>query len=363
MTSGTGGGWWTAQLRDVQEPLSGALDALASHAEAVGAAWRRSIEGFAFNPDEINALSALKPEEHRTALQSGNFEGYIQALQRQGQALAQRGVQEEHARTVLFSYLESSLPYLVGGGPGALAPALVRLASVGALALSAGYASARAASWRRYGERERERLSRDLHDEIGHHLVVLKLYLGMIARDLAGPAQRPIRKKLEEALDLTSQAIQSVRRLILDLGPGALDQLGFLPAVKLYARQFTARTEVKVRVRDEGLPPHLRSAHETALYRVLQGALSNVVKHAQARAVTITLGSEGDSAVRMVVEDDGVGFDTAVRHQAFGLAAMQERVAGLGGRFQVESWRARPGSRRRGTRIDIVLPLSDRGYQ
>ena len=76
-----------------------------------------------------------------------------------------------------------------------------------------------------------------------------------------------------------------MRRLILDLGPVALEGVGFLPAVKLYARQFGARTGVKVHVRDRGLPARLPATHETALYRLLQGALSNVLKHAR-RAAT-----------------------------------------------------------------------------
>ena len=186
---------------------------------------------------------------------------------------------------------------------------------------------------------------------------MLKLYLGIISgeMDQAQPAQ--MREKLDEATGLVGQTIQSVRRLILDLGPVALEGVGFLPAVKLYARQFSARTGVKVLVRTRGRPGPLPSGHETALYRILQGALSNVLKHASARTVKVTVRARKGPAVVMTIEDDGVGFDAALPRQAFGLAAMRDRVASLGGRLRVESRPARPGPGRHGTRIEIELPL------
>jgi signal transduction histidine kinase len=358
------GGWWAALLADASGALCAALAVVAPHAAEIHSAWRRTLRGFTFNAAELRALSVLKPEAHAADLRSGNFESYIRSLHRQGEALAGRGVHEEHARAALSCYLESCLPWLVGHDgrrPAELVAALVRLVSIGALSLSSGYASARAASWRAFGERERRRLSRDLHDEIGHHLVVLKLYLDLIVKQLARRSPSAIRRQLQEATDLVSQAIQSVRRLILDLGPGALEELGLLPAIKLYARQFTARTGVRVEVRDARVLAKLSSTHETALYRVFQGALSNVVKHARARNVTVTAVRAGRSAVRMVIEDDGVGFDTAVRQPAFGLAAMRERTAGLGGELRVESQRAGEGRRRHGTRIEITLPLEAGG--
>ena len=142
-------------------------------------------------------------------------------------------------------------------------------------------------------------LSRDLHDEIGHNLLVLKLYLEMISRDLVRPEGGNVALKLEEASTLVGQSIASVRRLILDLGPAILDEVGFMAAIKLYAKQFSGRTGIKVSVRESPLPK-LPSSYETALYRVVQGALSNVVKHAEASSVRVTLGSAGNSQVDMM---------------------------------------------------------------
>src|SRR5206468_11035717 len=102
--------------------------------------------------------------------------------------------------------------------------------------------------------------------------------------------------------------IQSVRRAILDLGPAVLEEVGFLPAVKLYARQFSARTGISVQVIDADVPPALPATVETTLYRVLQGALANVGRHAQAKTVRITLGTVRGPVLVMTIEDDGAGF-------------------------------------------------------
>jgi signal transduction histidine kinase len=310
----------------------------------------------AFSPEELGALGALTLQAFLPDVRAGSSHAYVVALEREGQALARRGVPETQAMAALAAQLESSLPYVAGEQAGKLAAALVRLTFAGWLSLTAGYARARTASWRSFGEQERQRLSRDLHDEIGHQLVVLKLYLGMITAELSKARPAHLRDKLDEATALVNQAIQSVRRLILDLGPVALEGVGFLPAVKLYARQFTARTAVKVQVRDEGLPPRLPPGHEAALYRLLQGALSNVLKHARARHVKVTFGRSGRQAMAMTIEDDGLGFDTKVPRQAFGLAAMRERVASLGGRLRVESQPATGARQRHGTCIRVELP-------
>ena len=350
-------GWWSALLGEVQEPLSSALDRLAEHDGEIQRDWRGKLEGLGFTPEELDALSALTLSAYRPQTRTGSFESYALALESAGQALARRGMPEPRAVAALAVQLESGLPYLVQEPMGETAAALVRFAFAGGLSLTAGYSRARTSSWRSFGEQERHRFSRDLHDEIGHQLVVLKLYLGMIAgeMDKARPAQ--IREKLDEATGLVGQTIQSVRRLILDLGPVALEGVGFLPAVKLYARQFSARTGVKVQVRVRGRPGPLPSGHETALYRLLQGALSNVLKHASARTVKVTVRALKNGGVAMTIEDDGVGFDAAAPRQAFGLAAMRDRVASLGGRLRVESRPAGTGRARHGTRIEVEVPL------
>ena len=240
---------------EAQRTLPRTLDRLEEHSGEIHRDWSAQLERQGFTPDDVRAVSALALAPAIAHIRGGGFDAYARALESAGQELARWGMPEPRAMAALEALLESSVRH-VGGAPGDAAT-LVRLAFAGSLALTTGYAGARTTSWRSFGEQERQRLSRDLHDEIGHHLVVLKLYLGLIVTELAKARPSRIREKLDEATDLVSQAIQSVRRLILDLGPVALEGVGFLPAVKLYARQFGARTGVKVHVRDRGLPARL----------------------------------------------------------------------------------------------------------
>lgn len=349
---------WTAYLSDVEESLRRALELLAPRVRDIDRAARRILRRFDLGPEELRALAALRPEADRDLLR-GRFDEYRGRLTSQARALARRGVSEEHARAAWFARTEAALPHVVGRGGERLplATAILRLAFAGGFVISAAFDQARAESWRAYGERERQRLSRDLHDEIGHDLVVLKLYLEMIAREIDADSENGVRMKLEEAMGLIAQSLQSVRRLILDLGPAVLEEVGFLPAVRLYAQQFETHTGVAVEVRERGMPPELPGGIETALYRIVQGALSNVVKHARAQKVRIVVAGLGRSRLAMVIEDDGVGFDPEGLRQSFGLEAMRERIEGLGGRFSVESRPATRGRRQHGTRLALELPL------
>ena len=210
-------------------------------------------------------------------------------------------------------------------------------------------------------ERERRRFSQDLHDEVGHNLIVLKLYIELMARDYKRGRREDVIEKLEEAMTLVRQSISSVRRLILDLGPAVLDQLGLLPSFKVYAGQFSARTGIKVEVRGKellGIP----KVFETALFRVFQGALSNVAKHSKAKSVQITARAVKGSIIQMTIEDDGIGFVMTTRpaKQMFGLTAMQERIEKLGGQFRLTSRQAASKNGRSGTRIDVDLPVTAR---
>jgi signal transduction histidine kinase len=342
----------------IEKPLARAIALLGPHTKAIESSWRTQIHRLARSHDQREALEALSLKGHYSALRAGRLSAYHLALERLGQSLSTRGVPEEDAFLALSFYLESCLPFLLRPEPKAreAAMAVVRVVARGQLSLLSGYTHRRTSGWRALDERERLRLSRDLHDEIGHNLLVLKLYLEMISRDLLRQEAGNVALKLAEASTLVGQSIASVRRLILDLGPAILDEVGFMAAVKLYAKQFSGRTGIKVSVREAPLPK-LPSSYETALYRVVQGALSNVVKHADSKTVRVTLGSAGKSVIVMIVEDDGVGFDTTPSAlEGFGLAAMRDRIETLGGRFHVES-SAPSGGRTRGTRIEVDLPL------
>jgi len=343
-------------LGDQKRAMARLLKVIASGEAEILSTWKAGLHRVAPTPDELAALLALDPAAASAAITSGNLEAYHLGFERQGQTLAARGVPEENAVMALGLYLDALLPRVAGEAD--LATAAHRLVLAAQLSLIAGYANARASSWRTVEDRERHRLSRDLHDEIGHNLIVLKLYLEMIKGDFDKGSLGAVGQKLEEALSLVGGGIESVRRLILDLGPAILDEVGLLPAVKQYARQFSSRTGISVTVQEAHLPPSLPPSYETTLYRVLQGALSNVVRHSRAKNVTITLGSMKESVIAMIIEDDGIGFDVARKTAgpAFGLTAMRERIESLGGRIHMESRPARAGARRSGTRIEIDLP-------
>ncbi len=207
----------------------------------------------------------------------------------------------------------------------------------------------------RIDDQERRRLLRDLHDEVGHDLVLIKLHLENIARYRSSPSG----SRLAEAIALVSHAIDALRRLTRDLGPAVLENPGFLPAIRGYIRQFSSRVKIKVSFRTRNLPAEIPSAYQLAVYHVLQSALSNVVEHASAQHVTVSLGRAKPSALRMVIADNGVGFNVSAKLAAgsFGLTAMQERVEALGGEIRFRSRPQAAGAKTYGTKIEVTLPL------
>jgi signal transduction histidine kinase len=343
---------------DIQAPLGRALERLAPLLPEVERNWRAGLARLVRRREESDAVAGLALDRYLAYLAGGDFEAFTTEMERQGRMLASRGVAEEHAFLALALYLEHCLASLTREtGEPDLAVALARLVSVAQLFLHAGYANARAVGWRALDEQDRQRLARDLHDEIGHSLLVLKLYMEQMAQDFKKGRIARAGLKLEQSVTLVADSIESVRRVILDLGPAVLEELGLEQAVRLYARQFSAHTGITVHVRESSAPGRLPPSHETALYRVLQGALSNVLKHSQAANATVTLAAGPGPTVVMSVEDDGVGFEARRRAPAlsFGLNTMRERMEALGGHFMVESVAARAG--KGGTRVEVSLPL------
>jgi signal transduction histidine kinase len=185
-------------------------------------------------------------------------------------------------------------------------------------------------------ELERRRLARELHDETGQALTSILLGLKGLEERSKDPASRGA---MEELRELVVSTLQDVRRLAVELRPSALDDFGLVAALERLTASFAEQTGISVdfqtALADERLPEEV----ETALYRIVQESLTNVVKHAQARRVSILLARK-DGAVKAVVEDDGQGFDPAEQtDDGYGLMGMRERLALLGGRLEVESGR------------------------
>jgi len=200
-------------------------------------------------------------------------------------------------------------------------------------------------------ERERRRISRELHDEAGQLLLCLPLQLDMIERAVPDAPAR-LGAGLAEAREMVGRAVVEIRRLISDLSPAVLEQLGLGAAVRQLVNRFRTLQGVPVRLHLPRLAP-LEERTELVVYRLVQECCSNIARHSSASKVIISL-STADKTLRLCVEDDGVGFrveEALARRESFGLAGMRERVALFGGQFQV---RSRPGH---GSSIRIVLPL------
>jgi len=196
-------------------------------------------------------------------------------------------------------------------------------------------------------ELERRRLARELHDQTGQELTSVLLGLKAV-EEAKSDAERA--KALAAVREQVVETLHDVRRLAVELRPKALDDFGLAAALERLRDTFSEQTGMRVdlesRIRDR-LPPDV----ETALYRIVQEALTNIVKHAQANAVSIVLARKA-GAVTALIEDDGRGFNHDGSGEGLGLLGMGERLALLGGRLEVES---RPGA---GTTIVAEVPLS-----
>lgn len=342
-----------------RRPLRLALERLCADSHRANRAFRRLILHLGLRRShplmtvDLQACYRLLASEGPVSAKGD--EGFCRMVERAALTVMRAGLTEGEAIAVLALHLEAGLASLQDPRQ---SRALMRLTSVAQGLVAAAYCESRLAGLRSLDDRERQKASGDLHDEVGAHLIVLKLYLEMIVSVVAKGHNPSLLAKLNEALDLIAHAVEAVRRLTLELGPAFLDTLGFLPVLRNFVRQFSQRTGIKVTLHEPTTPIRLSSGHEAALYRVLMGALSNVAKHSKARHAIVTLHRAG-SAVVMVVEDDGRGFDVKARvpEPSFGLNAMKERVQGLDGRLTVRSWRAARGGQRKGTRVEVRLPL------
>jgi len=192
-------------------------------------------------------------------------------------------------------------------------------------------------------EEERRAIARELHDQIGQLLTGLKL----LAESDGGK---------DELLDVVGELIGRVRSLSLDLRPPMLDTLGLVPALLWHLDRYTAQTGVRVDFRERGQRRRYASNTEIAAFRIVQEALTNVARHAGVREASIRIEIGDEGGLRLRVEDQGSGFDTAnvFKASSIGLIGIHERADLLGGRVSIDSG---PG---RGTRVEAELPATSR---
>ncbi len=201
-------------------------------------------------------------------------------------------------------------------------------------------------------EEERRRVAREIHDGPAQSLANLVLRLEVCEKLMESDLERA-RSEVENLKKQLRDSLQEVRRIIFDLRPLALDDLGLIPALRAYLDGIGQRTGLQVAMRVLGEERRLPSPLEVTLFRLVQEAVSNVWKHARAATVSVKVEFLPDR-VNAIVEDDGLGFDVAAAGQDdrhFGLAGMRERVALVDGSLEIES---QPG---RGTRVSFVIPV------
>jgi PAS domain S-box-containing protein len=206
-------------------------------------------------------------------------------------------------------------------------------------------------------ERERQRISKELHDELGQALTVLKLQLRSIEKKLRKD-QIALRGDFEETLHFIDGVIENVRRLSRDLSPSILEDLGLRAALQWMIDNFTKHYNIKSSVDMAKIDSFFSQEEQILIFRIFQESLTNIVKHAQANHLSIIIRQQ-EGKVSFVVEDDGNGFDvnliraSDVTEKGLGLAAMEERTHMLGGSLNIWS------QEKEGTRITITIPVEE----
>lgn len=201
-------------------------------------------------------------------------------------------------------------------------------------------------------ENERRYIARELHDETSQAVTGILFLLRKIEQEADNPER--VIANVAEVKQLTDEVLESTHRLAMNLRPASLDHVGLISALEQLVKDFTQHYRVNINFKSEtGLEAKRLSGYiETALYRIVQEALTNSVRHARAQNIDVILESR-DGKKLVVIEDDGIGFDTNEIQEShkLGLVGMQERAKMMGGELQIES---RPGG---GT--TIVVSVSD----
>jgi signal transduction histidine kinase len=202
---------------------------------------------------------------------------------------------------------------------------------------------------RRAREEERTKVARDLHDQIGQILTAIKLDLMWMSRRLP-KAKNEFHDRIQGAIGLINEGVESVRTICTGLRPGVLDDLGLAAAIEWQANEFASRTGIFCAVTVPGADLSLDGDQATEFFRIFQECLTNVMRHAQAKSARVALFEE-DGDLVLLVGDDGKGFRESDLSNSLGLLGMKERAQVCGGDLQIAS---APGN---GTTVTLRAPL------
>jgi signal transduction histidine kinase len=204
-------------------------------------------------------------------------------------------------------------------------------------------------------EEERHRISRDLHDEIGQFSVSLGSALNIIEKEIGKRNFDTTLRLIKDAKKILADTTNKIRTLFIDLRPAELDMLGLPSVLRELFSHYTKSYPLKIKFRENIGNTRIKDDVAINLYRVIQEAFNNIVKHAKAKNVKIDLLlKEGE--INFTIEDDGIGFDAEAFFKEasvgkFGLAGMRERVDLLNGKFSLQS------KLKSGTKINVIFPI------
>jgi signal transduction histidine kinase len=198
-------------------------------------------------------------------------------------------------------------------------------------------------------EEERKSISRELHDEIGQTVTALGIEIGNLER-LGIQSGAEFLERVAEAKHLNQEVLRSVRNMAMGLRPSLLDDSGLVPALRWQAREFSKRVGIPVDLQIDGSFESLPDDLRTCIYRIVQEALTNCARHAQAQNIRIVLHGRPDG-VSVAVQDDGIGFNPSGEAAGLGIIGIEERARELGGTLKISS------EKQRGTLLMVEIPL------
>jgi signal transduction histidine kinase len=188
-------------------------------------------------------------------------------------------------------------------------------------------------------ENERKRIVRELHDGIGQSLSAIAFNVRTILEKVGDKVKTGF-ESLEAIMPIIHQSIEEVHRIGMNLRPALLDDLGLLPTIGWFVREYqntypSIRVEKQTEIEENQVPDPLKAV----IYRILQEAMTNIAKHSKANHVSISLMRKVDSRIELVIQDNGVGFDMESIKEGLGLGSMRERAELTGGSFDIESFK------------------------
>jgi len=201
-------------------------------------------------------------------------------------------------------------------------------------------------------EEERTHIAREIHDELGQQLTVLKMDASWLNKKFAS-SDDVTKEKLRGLIDVLDGTVKTVRRISSELRPSLLDDLGLIAAIEWHLKEFEKRSGIQTSFSAADPDLVLPNEMKTGLFRILQESLTNVARHAEAKKVNVTLEKNSDDELVLNIEDDGRGFDKfqIAGKKTLGVLGMEERSEMMGGKYRITS---SPG---RGTVVTVSVPF------